>query len=508
MDWAVFLSLIISQPEILLLLGIASFILIFCWRKNGHVPGNWPVVGMLPSLILNRHRLQEWITEILRETGQVFIFKGPWFSQMTYLATCNPNDMHYTMKSNVSNFPKGTHFEEAFDVLGDGLITTSGESWRIQRRMAQKLMSGRKFRLFVEKVSKKKIERGLIPLLDHVAQLEMVVDLQDVLMRLTFDSISILVFGIDPGCLSIDFPSIPFAKATHEAEEVIAWRISTPRRLWKLQRWLNMGEERKMAKTRETIDHSLSCYISQRREEMKTPNKKETEEEETTDLLTSYLRYPLESDEKETGDQIKSDKFLRDTTLNLFAAGKDTSNSALTWFFWLLSKNPWVESKILDELRENSISDLDGLVYLQAALCETLRLFPSSPLVMRSVSKPDILPSGVKVGPGMTIIHSMYAMGRMEEIWGKDCLEFKPERWISDSGTLKAEHSRFMPFSLGPRTCMGRDMAFIQMKATAAAILKNFQIQVISGQHVNAVPSVVIYIKNGLKVKVRKRLID
>lgn len=106
----------------------------------------------------------------------------------------------------------------------------------------------------------------------------------------------------------------------------------------------------------------------------------------------------------------------------------------------------------------------------------------------------------------MKVIFSLYAMGRMKFIWGKDCREFKPERWISERGKVKHEPSyKFLAFNAGPRTCLGKEVAFTQMKSVAAAIIHNYNVQVVKGHRVHPNVSVILYIKNGLKVRVTKR---
>lgn len=101
---------------------------------------------------------------------------------------------------------------------------------------------------------------------------------------------------------------------------------------------------------------------------------------------------------------------------------------------------------------------------------------------------------------------SLYAMGRMESIWGDDCLEFKPERWISERGTIKHEpSSKFLAFNAGPRTCIGREVAFTQVKAVAATIIHNYQVEVVEGHPIEPNVSVILYMKQGLKVRVNKR---
>ncbi|XLR24685.1 hypothetical protein S83_052585 [Arachis hypogaea] len=97
-------------------------------------------------------------------------------------------------------------------------------------------------------------------------------------------------------------------------------------------------------------------------------------------------------------------------------------------------------------------------------------------------------------------------MGRFEDIWGKDCLEFKPERWISEKGgTIRVPSYKFFSFNAGPRTCMGKDLSFIQMKMVASAILRNYHIQVVENHPTTPAHSTVLFMKHGLKVMMTKR---
>ncbi|XP_028063803.1 alkane hydroxylase MAH1-like [Camellia sinensis] len=184
------------------------------------------------------------------------------------------------------------------------------------------------------------------------------------------------------------------------------------------------------------------------------------------DLLTAYM---MKNDV--FGDS--ADKFLRDSILNLVFAGRDTTSAALTWFFWLVATNPSVENKIQEEiitklhpkednrfvLRFSNINDqeMEKLVCLHGALCESLLLFPPVHIQHKASLQPDIANTRMLLG--------FYAMGRMETIWGKDCMKFKPERWITDQAGIKREPSyKFITFNAGPRSCLGKDMTYIQMK--------------------------------------------
>ncbi|KAG4979407.1 hypothetical protein JHK84_032985 [Glycine max] len=100
------------------------------------------------------------------------------------------------------------------------------------------------------------------------------------------------------------------------------------------------------------------------------------------------------------GKEQIDDKFLRDTAINLQAAGRDTISAGLRWLFWLVSTHPLVEAKILEEIKDNfktneenclasGVKGLDKLVYLHGAICEAFRLFPPVPFEHKSRSQKD-----------------------------------------------------------------------------------------------------------------------
>ncbi|XP_020094070.1 alkane hydroxylase MAH1-like [Ananas comosus] len=485
-----------------------------CWRQTNNekpssVPVDWPVVGMLPGIAANLHRFHDWVTAILRETGGDFAFSGPWLSGMTFATPADPATVQHVFTANFANYPKGEEFAEIFDVLGGGIFNADGESWRAQRGRAQLLMAHRRFRSFVARCSREKVESGLLPLLGRAADAGDCIDLQDVFLRLTFDTTTRLVFGVDPGCLSAGLPTVPFAKAMDDAMAALFLRHTVPAAWWKAMRRLGIGPEKKLAAARVVIDRFIAETVAEKK---KAHERRESDDEES-DLLSAYM----EGKEHDSSSASDDERFLRDTAMNFMLAGRDTTGSGLSWFFWLLSKNPHVEETILEEL--NTISppqngelaifdseELGKLVYLHAALCESLRLFPPVPVEHKGVLERDILPSGIEVNPSTKILVSMYAMARREEVWGKDCMEFRPERWISEKGKVRYEPSyRFMSFNSGPRTCLGKDMAFTQMKAVAAAVVYNFHIEAVEGFVAEPKLSIILHMKNGLMVRVRRR---
>ena len=120
----------------------------------------------------------------------------------------------------------------------------------------------------------------------------------------------------------------------------------------------------------------------------------------------------------------------------------------------------------------------------------------------------DVLPDGTVVPAGSAITYSIYSVGRMESIWGKDCAEFRPERWLSADGARfepAKDAYRFVAFNGGPRTCLGKDLAYLQMKSIASAVLLRHSVELVPGHKVEQKMSLTLFMKNGLRVHVKPR---
>lgn len=508
--------------------AVGSYLLFSYWsQRNRMGPFCWPLVGMLPSLVININHVYDWITELLQESGGTFVFRGPWMSKMQSVMTCDPANIEYALKTNFPNYPKGIDFQNVFhDLLGDGIFNADSESWRLQRKIASLEFNSRSFREFTANRVQEMVEKRLVPLLGDAADRGAAIDLQDVFLRYTFDNTCSLVFGRNPGCLAVDLPVIPFAKAFDDAVEATLYRHVMPRSCWKLFRLLKVGKERQFHRALKPLKEFVDDLIAYKKSAIANAGESMSESM-SKDLLTSFI-CKLSDD----NDSIScSDKFLRDAVMNFMIAGRDTSGVALTWFFWLLSKNPLVEENIVKEISDILLKrtkyseshedcldmekaltekELQECLYLHATLSETLRLYPSVPLDHKGVLKKDVLPDGTCIKPGMRFFYSIYSLGRMESIWGADCLQFKPERWISmtDDGQVRLNQEsayKFAAFNAGPRVCLGKNMAYMQMKAAAAGILRRFQIRVVENHLVVPKISLILTMKHGLMVTLGRR---
>ncbi|KAK9115548.1 hypothetical protein Sjap_014495 [Stephania japonica] len=511
---------LISELQVFeVVVSVIFFVVIHSLRqKKWHGLPVWPFVGMLPSLINGmRSEVYEWITGVLQRQNGTFIFKGPSFSNLNCVVTSDPRNLEYLLKTKFSNFPKGAYFHDTVrDLLGDGIFSVDDETWRRQRKTASIEFHSTMFRNMTTESLIELVHSRLLPVLRDSIEQSAPIDLQDVLLRLTFDNICMIAFGVDPGCLRPGLPKIPFARAFELATEVTVLRFVTPTFIWKVMRSLNIGTERELKNSIKEVDQFANDVICRRKKELSL-DAMDDNKKARSDLLTVFMNL------KDDDGKPFSDKFMRDICVNFILAGRDTSSVALSWFFWLLNRNPDVEERILDEIcgliseREDFsvLKSTDNLIfrpdevkkmeYLQAALSEALRLYPSVPLDHKEVVEDDVLPDGTIVKKGTKVLYAIYSMGRMESLWGKDCREFKPERWLRDRRFMSESAYKFAAFNGGPRLCLGKDFAYYQMKFTAASIIYRHRVKVLENHLVVPKLALTMYMKHGLKVELCRR---
>jgi fatty acid omega-hydroxylase len=457
--------------------------------------------------------MHDWIAENLRACGgtyQTSICTVPFLAKKQCLVTvtCDPKNLEHILKLRFDNYPKGPAWQSAFhDLLGEGIFNSDGDTWKFQRKTAALEFTTRTLRQAMSRWVSRAIKFRFCPILATAQEEKSSVDLQDLLLRLTFDNICGLAFGKDPQTLAVGLPENGFALSFDRATEATLQRFILPDFVWKLKRWLRLGMEGSLSRSLKLIDQYLSNIIQNRKMELKNGS-----EALNDDLLSRFMK------KKESYSQ----EFLQHVALNFILAGRDTSSVALSWFFWLCMKNPDVEQKILIEIctvlmetRGADVSkwtdeplafdEVDRLVYLKAALSESLRLYPSVPEDSKHVVNDDVLPNGTFVPAGSTVTYSIYSVGRMKFVWGEDCLEFKPERWLYSDGDKLQGSYKFVSFNVGPRICLGKDLAYLQMKSIAAAVLLRHRLTVVPGHRVEQKMSLTLFMKYGLKVNLHPR---
>jgi cytochrome P450 len=454
---------------------------------------NYPLIGDLLQFIKNRNRIYDWTAEILTDSPtHTVVSLNPFF--LYGILTANPKNVEYILKTKQENYQKSeTSISMLEDFLGHGIFNSNGEHWRWQRKVVSLAFTTRTLRGFMVDTVHSEIMHRLIPLVEKTIREGEVVEMQDVLERFTFDNLSRVVFDVDPASLSEEGSEL--LRSFTETIDLIIGRVPVEF-VWRVIKWLDIGNEKRLRLSIARIKSHVTRII---REKI----------EKSSDNRSDLIFHIVSSKEHTMED-------LVDVVTNLLVAGKETTATALTWFFWHVVNRPDVEEIILEEIRSirntNTSSsvmfgydELKEMHYLHAAITESMRLYPPLAIDTVSCKEDDILPDGTIVKKGWLVSYHAYAMGRMENIWGRDCREYKPERWL-ENGVFKPESPfKYPVFHAGPRMCLGKEMAYVQMKSIAACLFERYKIEVVMDGMPDYVAGGALKLKGGLPVKFTKR---
>lgn len=118
----------------------------------------------------------------------------------------------------------------------------------------------------------------------------------------------------------------------------------------------------------------------------------------------------------------------------------------------------------------------------------------------------DILPDGTHVKKGDEVIFQSFCQGRHEKVWGPDAKQFKPERWLNCEGNLvRPEPGKYVVFHMGPRICLGQNMATLEVLLTMSLLLKKYKFTRVPGHRVEFLNQVTLSMKDGLQIHVERR---
>jgi len=444
--------------------------------------------------------------DVVRErefsTGEFVLFGGTRdFSVM------DPEDREYILRTNWKNYTKNVQgvvgFQEMFaEILGQGIFAVDGDMWQDHRKVAAHLFSANGLR---SKMERSFTEHGskLTELLAATAGTGRVVDWQDVMAGLTFETICQIAFGVDPNALEPGMRGvkIDFLVQFDRLQQLTTLRVVIPAPVWKTMRWLNVGTERTIREDAAAISAYVKNIIGERRASGAWA--------ENDDLLSMYIQTARASGK----EYIEEDDYLTDAILNFMIAGRDTTSSTLTNVFKLLATDRGVEAKMIEELervvgRGNTVSwdHVRSLPYCGAVFNEVLRLYPPVAGDMRICNADDVLPSGLKVPAQSRMLVPNAAIGRDYHLW-REPDAFNPARWLSDDSTQptrRVDEYMHPVFWGGPRLCLGKDMARLEVLSVAWAVLQRFRVDVLPHSE-RKVNGPVQFYEQGLPVRIHTR---
>jgi cytochrome P450 len=222
---------------------------------------------------------------------------------------------------------------------------------------------------------------------------------------------------------------------------------------------------------------------------------------------------PASNNNKSTGTTFSSagmsDKQVRDEVMTIFIAGHETTANALTWTFYLLSQNPDIEKKLLDELGSvigNDIApttdDLPKLKFAEKVIRESMRLYPPVWSIGRYVDNNYAL-GKYTIPTGSTILMSQYIMHHDPRYYDEPD-RFDPERWSVEARSSRPRFSYF-PFGGGIRACIGESFAWMEGILILATIARQWKMRLAPSHRVELDPAITLRPNYGLKMKLERR---
>ncbi|KAG4175495.1 hypothetical protein ERO13_A11G188700v2 [Gossypium hirsutum] len=242
--------------------------------------------------------------------------------------------------------------------------------------------------------------------------------------------------------------------------------------------WLNFqGYEKTMKRTAKELDSIVGGWLKEHKQKRNLGGGV-IEEQDFMDAMLSIL-------EDANVNDFDADTINKATCLNLVLGGSDTTMVTLTWTLSLLLNNPRVLKKAQDELdmhvgkhRPLEESDIQNLVYLQAIVKETLRLYPSQPVIgLRAALEDCILSTGYHIPSGTRLMVNAWKIQRDERVWSEPH-DFQPERFLTTNKDMDFQGQTFelIPFGLGRRSCPGVSLALKMLHFILGSLLHSFEV--------------------------------
>src|ERR1700682_166454 len=389
----------------------------------------------------------------------------------------HPDDIEAVLVTHNKNFIKGRALRANKRLFGEGLLTSEGEAWLRQRRLAQPAFHRARIASYADTMVRftEQMVRGW----RHGETR----NVHEEMMRLTLAIVAKTLFNADV---------TGEAREIGEALEVVMQVNTDPRRLLFVAAWLPTPANPARRRAVRRLDRVIYRIISERR----------ANGHEARDLLSLLLHA---RDEDGSG---MSDRQLRDEAVTLFLAGHETTAITLSWTWWLLAQHPKIEARLHAELagvlggREATVEDLPRLRYLEMVLSESLRLYsPAWSMVRLAIHHSEI--GGYLVPAGCGVAMSQYVVHRDPRFFDAP-EEFRPERWENDFAKRLPKFAYF-PFGGGPRICIGNSFALMEASLALATIAQKFRLTLVPGEPVEPLPSITLRPKNGIPVILHQR---
>ncbi len=402
----------------------------------------------------------------------------------------------HVLITNQDNYAKGIEYELLRVVLGEGLLTSEGETWRKQRRLVQPLFAKRHLSAFtghMTTATRDELDAGHFQGLDD----GQVVDINQAMMALTLDVVGRALFGAD-------LSGETARRVGPAMNDVLGLGTKMTRRLptyvlsnlpgMNLERAMGLNPEgrrfqRSLAALRRVIDELL------------------IERRSRKDSGDDLLGMMLDATDEETGEGMSRQQ-IGDELMTFMLAGHETTSNALSWMWRRLSLNPSARERMFAEVdtvlgdRIPTMDDFESLPWTRACVEESMRIDSPVWTVGRRALDDDRI-GGFHIPAGSSVMVLISMIHRDPRIWTNP-EGFDPARFLPENGKDRPRHA-YMPFGAGRRVCVGSTFATVEATLVAAMIARRLRFDLPRGSEVEAEAAITLRPRHGLPMHVFPR---
>ncbi|MEL6864239.1 MAG: cytochrome P450 [Bacteroidota bacterium] len=439
-------------------------------------PSQLPILGNALSFA-SKNRLQ-WMAGLSAQYGRLIRLR---FLNKRVILLQDPQWIQYVLQKNYKNFSKkGRSLDKGRVILGNGLFTNEGESWRKQRKLAQPAFYKQK----LEGIAQIMID-CIQEMLDNwalEAAANRPIDLAKEMMRLTLNVVTKAMFSSSLSKAEFELFAQTFPDILKETNR----RILNPLTDLNIPTSKVSLHYERMIKDLDAIIYRM---IEDRRQRKQPYN----------DLLGMLM-----SAVEEDGNTRMSEKQLRDEVMTIFLAGHETTAQALCWAFYLLHQHPAIQQQLDTEINAvlgqdpPTAADYRRLPYTIKVIKETLRLYPPVALYLRCTIQPFEM-AGYHIPSETRFIIPPYMLHRDPAYW-EQADRFDPERFSAEREKQRPKFVYF-PFGGGPRICIGNNFAMMEAVFALSMIFQKFQVKLIAPEKVAIDYTLTLRPKNGMPAK-------
>jgi cytochrome P450 len=401
----------------------------------------------------------------------------------TFHVLSRPEYAEHVLVTHQDRYVKAWTYRPLRAFLGDGLLTSEGETWQRHRRLVSPVFSHRHIQAFAPDIVAAARARA------ESWQTGSVVDVAAEMRTLTMDVVGRVLFGTD---LAGDAEPVGEAVSKLQGAVLIGslfTAVASPEQVRKLASRVLPGVGRSAG----TLDALINRMLDER---MARPNP------EPRDLLDRLIAAGA-------GETPFSRHEIHDELMTLVLAGHETTANTLTWALVLLSRYPAARERLVAEVgdvlgdRDARADDVDALEWTRAVISESMRLYPPAWTIERDAIVDDDV-AGVRVAKGDTIAITPYLLHRNPDFWPNP-EGFDPSRFLPAQSERRPKYA-FLPFGGGRRICVGAGLAQLEATLALATLAAHRRLDLVPGVPIRPRAGVTMHPHGAVPMTVRPRV--